>query len=293
MVAQRRGQPRYLDSVVTRWRTFALLAAACGLLGDPALAHVGVDTRIHNYDEQIQSNPDSALLYLKRGEAHRENQHWKLAWSDYETALAYADDPDIRLEVFFCMGRMKLQQDQPRQALDLLHRVIDQNPDYKMARLNIARAYLALHNPAMAVDEMDVFVASIAKPAPDYFLERARMAVTIEPSGNVRALDGLTEGIERLGPLVSLVQMAVELSIEMDNPRSAQALVERLPSAVQSLPKWQARLGDIHRQAGQQEAAEAAYRQAMQKIDELPASRQATRAMRSLKEELCVKLEPC
>jgi tetratricopeptide (TPR) repeat protein len=255
-----------------------------------ALAHVGVDSRIEKVNAEISVNPHNARLYLKRGELHREKEHWTLSWEDYQQAQANSDSKEVRLETLFCMGRMKLEAGQPSEALGLLQQVTAQNPEYKMSRLNTARAFYALDQPLPAVGEMDSFIALLDTPAPDYFLERARMARTIEATGLDLAIDGLNRGISQLGPLVALIDLLVDLHMESKNTDLALDAIQALPAPVRNLPSWRARVGDIHRIAGDAEAAQTAYLAALNSIAAMPAGRRETEAMRKLRSELCVKL---
>ena len=85
--------------------------------------------RLRRLGEQLANSPGDASLYIQRGEVHRDNRHWQLSWQDYESALSKAEDANLRLEVLFCMGRMKLQSGQHDEALVLLRQVAGKNPE--------------------------------------------------------------------------------------------------------------------------------------------------------------------
>jgi tetratricopeptide (TPR) repeat protein len=196
-------------------------------------------------------------------------------------------------QITFCVGRMKLEQGYPREALTLLDQVVAQNPGFGLARLNRARAWLTLGQTGKAVDEMDVFIGGLSSSAPDYYLERADMAMALDTGGYPRAVAGLEEGVARLGPLVTLVQRLVDLHQGQDDTDRALAALQSLPPALRGLPAWQARAGDIHRQAGDEIAAAAAYRRALAGIEALPAGRRSVPAVVELREEACLKLADC
>ena len=255
-----------------------------------ATAHVGVDLRIEKYNRLITQQPGLGNLYLKRGELHRENQHWHQAWADFEKAQQLSDSAQQQMEILFCMGRMKREAGLPEQAIPLLKKVVAKNPDYKIARLNLARSYFALKKTDLAVAEMNRFMALIERPAPDYYLERAKMTRTMGSSGYDPAIQGLDEGIETLGPIVSLIQYTVALHLSEGETEQAIKRIQQLPEAIRQLPKWQSQIGDSYAQAGNQKMAEQFYQSAWRKLQQLPQRRRSTRAMKALDQYLSAKL---
>ena len=107
------------------------------------------------------------------------------------------------------------------------------------------------------------------------------------------AINGLNQGISRLGPLVALIDSLVDLYLENQNTDMALAAIQSLPTVVRTLPSWRARVGDIYRVAGETEAAQAAYLEALNAIDAMPPGRQGTGAMRDLRTALCASLSSC
>ena len=256
-------------------------------------AHVGVDSSIERYNALINDQPDQSELYLKRGELHRENRHWQLAWADYQQAQRLAATPGQQQEILFCMGRMQLQAGRPEQASPLLEQVLQQNPDYIRARLNLARTYLALNRPGQAVEQMDRYIVLLKRPSPDFYLERAQMAQALGPDGYAQLVQGLDDGVNALGPIVTLLGKLIEVHLEQGDTEKALTRFEQLSPLLKSLPTWQAKKGDIHRAAGDQRAAERSYEQALQALRQLPAGRRSTRAMQDLESDLCARLKNC
>lgn len=256
-------------------------------------AHEAVDSSIGRYDALIKEQPNQSVLYLKRGELHRENKHWQLAWADYQQAQRLPASREQQHEILFCMGRMQLQSGHPDQALPLLQQVLEANPGYIRVRLNLARAYLALNQPEQAVRQMDIYISLLKRPSPDVYLERARMAQTLGPESYQQVVRGLEEGVNALGPIVTLLAELIDVHLQHGNTDTALAGFEQLPPVIKSLPKWQAKKGDIYMQAGNLEAALRTYEKALEIISELPARRQSTPAMRDLEKYLCTRLNNC
>ena len=83
-----------------------------------AFAHGPLDEQIAGLTRQIELYPDSAALYLERGELHRHHQDWPSALADYHCA----DSLDTGLDIVkLCRGRMLLDAgwlEKARSALD-------------------------------------------------------------------------------------------------------------------------------------------------------------------------------
>ncbi|RTR37897.1 tetratricopeptide repeat protein [Shewanella canadensis] len=255
-----------------------------------SMAHVEVDLRVQHYDDLLLSQTDDAHLYLQRGELHGENRHWELAWRDFQSALKNTHDDNLRLDIWFYMGRMRLQAGMPDEAKILLSKVIALDPRYKSARLNLARTYLALEEYDLATDEMDSFMSLLNRPTPDQFIERAMMAKSIEIEGLSKAIEGLNDGIDRLGPIVTLIELLVDSYLEQDETQLALSAIERLPGSVKALPRWQLKKGDIYYLQMRFVDAQAAYQNGLNTINTMPTHRQLMPAVQALKNQLEGKL---
>ena len=92
------------------------------------------------------------------------------------------------------------------------------------------------------------------------------------------ALRGIDEAIARLGPLVTLITLAID--VESDRGRYDAALVRfaSLPAVLARRPNWLARRGDVLRAAGRDSEASTAYADALAAIDGLSAKRRTLKA---------------
>ena len=171
--------------------------------------------------------------------------------------------------------------------------MLEQNPDYIRARLNLARSYLSLNLPVQAVEQMDRYIALLKRPSPDVYLERAQMVQALGTDGYARLFQGLDDGNNALGPIVTLLGKLIEVHLDRGDTDKALTRFEQLSPLLKSLSAWQAKKGDIHREAGDQRAAERSYQQALQALRQLPAGRRSTRAMQALESYLCARLENC
>ncbi|AQS38560.1 TPR repeat [Shewanella psychrophila] len=261
-------------------------------------AHAQLDVRVQhindllapNLNAQLASQTNIAHLLLQRGELHSENHHWGLAWQDFQSAMASTDDANLRIDIWYYMGRMRLQSGMPDEAYKLLSKVIELDPSYKSARLDLARTYIELDEYRAAVDEMDIFMSLLSRPTPDQYIERANMADQIGKVGQDIVIEGLNEGVNQLGPIVSLVDLLVDSYLEQGKPEEALRVIEQLPHEVNSLPRWQLKKGDIYQESKQYFDAETAYQHGLSKINQMPEHRRLTPAVQDLKSQLEAKL---
>ena len=129
-----------------------------------------------------------------------------------------------------------------------------------------------------AADDLTRAIALFDPPTPEVYLERARALVIAGPDYTGRALNGLDAGIARLGPLVTLIQYAI--GIERSAGRHQQALerLDALPDKIRLQPTWLAIRGDILRDIGDIQQAQATYRAGLETIETYPPARRNSRA---------------
>lgn len=240
-----------------------------------AFAHADIVERISAFDQQILQAPDSAALYFKRGELHRLHRDWPAALADYDQAARL--DPE-NPAVHYYRGRMRLEAGDPAQARPLLDRFLAARPDHADALLIRSRALTRLGEGLAAADDLTHAIALFDSPTPEVYLERARALVIAGPDNIGRALNGLDAGIARLGPLVTLIQYAI--AIERSDGRHQQALgrLDTLPDKIRLQPTWLAIRGDILRDIGDIEQAQATYRAGLETIKTYPPARRNSRA---------------
>ena len=104
------------------------------------------------------------------------------------------------------------------------------------------------------------------------------------------ALRGLDEGIARLGPLVSLVQYAIEVERAHGRPHAALERLDRLPDRVRRQPAWLAIRGDILQNLGDIQRARTAYQAGLDTIAAYPPARRNARATAELETRLRASL---
>ncbi len=265
-------------------RALLALCALLALAAPDAAAHQEILDQLADLNERIEKQSGVAQLYLERGEVHRIHRNWAAAEADYREARELR--PDFNL-VDFCWGRMKLEAGHPDEAVSMLARYLLQRPEDGAALEVRGRAHLALAQYGTAAGDFEralQLTPEGARPSLHLYLERARAQVAAgEPAA---ALQGLDEGLARLGGAITLELEALALERELGRTDAALARLQRLAGAAQRPEPWLVREGAILEQAGRVAEARQAYRQAREGLQELPRHVQARGSMVQLADEI-------
>ena len=262
--------------------TLALLFSGWVIGVLPAVAHGPIDEQIATLSEQLQQDPQNAVLYLKRGALHSHHRDWNAALADYERAARLDRTLDV---VDLARGRTLLAAGGYPQAKSALDRFLAKHPHHGEALATRARVLVKLAQPLAAAEDYTHAIAAgegLDRPEPDYYLERARALAAARGDHVDEELRGLDEGIKRLGPIVTLQLEAINL--ELARKRYDAALARLGTIAAQSPRKeaWLARRGEILEQAGRVGEARLAYEEAVAAIGSLPPRHRMTRATTGL-----------
>ncbi|HEY3236459.1 MAG TPA: tetratricopeptide repeat protein [Polyangiaceae bacterium] len=273
----------------------------------PLCAFAQADEReeIVTLTEQLRKEPAKVALYLRRGDMYRTIQNWDAAQADYDYARSL--DPKID-DIDFLKGRLFLEANWPLSAKIALDRFLATHTNHVDALIARARAQSKLGLRAASAQDYSRALQLAPQSQPELYIERAQTLAgrdsgvgrgvpaeplvgrdSVEPgAANYanEALQGLDEGIKKLGPLVTLQLAAID--IELGQKRYDAAL-ERVEAAAAASPRketWLLRKGEILREAGRPAEARAAFHSALQAIETLPPARRNVPAMAALEKRI-------
>lgn len=263
---------------------------ALGPADPPVLAGQDLEERIATLDRLVEARPDDATLYLRRGELHRLHRDWAAAETDYLAARRLG--PDLAAVEFY-YGRMKLEAGEPQMAVELLDRYLELRPADAKALATRGRALVRLNRHLAAADD---FTAALVHAGdgfsrPEVYLERARALMAAGPEHVERALQGLDEGLQKLGEPVTLQLYAVELEVNARRYDAALRRLDRLASGSVRKEPWLMRKGAVLEAAGRPGEAREVYSQALEAIHTLPQSKRDNQAVQRLESEARAGLE--
>lgn len=228
-----------------------------------AHAHGDIHERIEQLDKSIAAAPGDYTLYLRRGELHRQHQAWPQALADLERARRLDPRP---VEIDFHLGLAWLQSGQPARALPCLDRYLDAYPDHPQALLARGRARAALGERLAAARDFSLAIGKFPQPTPDLYVELAGVLIAAGDDHLDAGMDVIRQGTEKLGPVVSLIEYAVETETAHGRYTNALAWIDTLPESLASQPRWLTRRADVLAATGQNDAALADYQAAQAAI---------------------------
>ncbi len=257
------------------------VAAASLILPTEAFAHGPLHEQIQRLTKEISQFPDSADLYLQRGELHRRHQDWNAALADYDSAEILL--PRLTV-VDLCRGKMFLDAQLPENAKEATERFLLKLPNDAEGLLTRGRALvlLGLHSPA--ANDFTRAIENLEMPQPEVYFERSQ---ALAAAGRlIEALHGIDEGIKRLGEIVTLQVYAIDLEIKLKCYDAAIARVEKVASQSARKEKWLARRGEILQMAGRNDEAREVFQAALREIESLSARHRNTKAVIDLEKRI-------
>ncbi|HKX61877.1 MAG TPA: tetratricopeptide repeat protein [Verrucomicrobiae bacterium] len=251
-------------------------------------AHADLIPQIEDVTRQIEKDPRNIDLYVRRGELYRTHAEWNAALADFDTILVI--EPTNRW-VNLAKGRLMADASWLLTAKGYLDRFIAEQPSHAEALSSRARLLTRLKLHLAAADDYDAAIRLSPEAIPELFIERAQTLASNGPDFVGRAIEGLDEGIKRLGPLVTLQLSVVDLELKRKN---YDAALERIAVIAQRSPRketWLARRGEILEQAGRPDEARTAYQNALAALASLPHVRRNVPAMAQLEKRIRTQLD--
>lgn len=262
--------------------------AACLLLPARAAAHADLDEQVAALSARIAAHPQKGELYLDRGEVHALRQDWDAAMADYERAASL--DPKLSA-VYLARGRVFHHAGWLHAAEAALDAFLAREPGHPVGLAARARVKEDLGRHLEAAEDYDRAIAEARHPPPEFYLARA---AALAAAGNAhldRALQGLDEGIERLGFVGTLVLCAVDLEAGRERYDEALVRLDALIDRSSRKERWLARRGEILETMGDTKRAREAYTASLKAIDNLPVRRRRTQVMADLEERVRTSLD--
>ena len=263
---------------MSRKRLILLFAVYLLFVPSLAQAHEGLHEQIAAITAKIKRDPKNASLYLQRGELHRLHRDWAKAAADYDRAERL--QPGLKI-VGLARGKMYFESGKVQRAKLTLDRFLREQPAHYEGLITRARVFAKLGARDDAAKDFTKALAISAEPEPELYLERAQVLAGDEQRVG-EALRGLDEGIDKLGPLVTLQLAAIDLELRHKNYDAALNRVDLIAAQSPRKEAWLVRRGEILKLAGRDEEARASFNAALAAIASLPAAHRQSRAVTAL-----------
>lgn len=259
--------------------------AALAILGTAprAGAHADLILQIEDLSRQIAKEPRKIELYFRRGELHRAHLDWDSALADFNRILTI--DPANK-SVDFAKGRLMADANWLLSARAYLDRFIASHPRHAEAFTTRARVHTRLKLHLASSEDYTDAIRLSPEPGPELFIERAQTLASQSPEFYARALEGLDEGVKRIGPLVTLQLLAIDLELKRKNFDGALGRIDGIAQRSPRKETWLARRGEVLQQAGRPQEARDAYQSALTALGTLPPVRRNVPAMAQLEKRI-------
>ena len=262
--------------------------AAVWLLPVSVGAHGGFDERIEAANRAVAAAPMDGQPRLVRAELHRRHGDFAAALRDLDAARRLAPE-DHRIDYFRGLVHLSAGRDSEAEAAlrGFLERQSGPHPAAREAR---ARALLKLGRPLAAAREYDLAIDQQPVPMPDYYYERARAFAAAGDAYLAEAIRGLDEGIEAIGPIVTLERVAIDLELRRGAIDAALARLTRIVERSSRRETWLARHGEILAGAGRTQQAKQSFARALRELQLLSEQRRRAPAMLRLEAKILQSL---
>lgn len=266
---------------------FGLVAGIAGSLS--LAAHGPLHEQIRALDDQLAASPTNAPLLVRRAELHRLDGTFSNAVADLATAGRI--QPDLEA-LWWVRGRLHADTGQAAGAIEDFTRLIQRQPSLAGAFAERARAHEALGRLPEAAADYSEALRLLATPDPDLYLARARVERRRGPAHFAAALRGLDEGLDRLGPLVTLQLEAVDLEVALGRTDEAVRRLQVLAGRSARQEVWLVRQAEVLQAAGRPEEARQAWKDAARACLALPPRLRQSRATQELEKRIAAALPP-
>ena len=260
-----------------KWIALASVAICLSIFPHFVQGHESLPEQIVAITRKIKRDPKNASLYLQRGELYRLNRNWARAAADYDHAARL--QPGFTI-VDLARGKMFYESRRFQRAKSALDRFLNQQPDHFEGLVTRARV-LAKTGARLEAARDFTQAITLTPLEPELYVERAQVL-----GGDERyvgeALQGLDEGIKRLGPLVTLQLAAIDLELRNKNYDAALTRLDLITAQSERKETWLVRRGEILKAAGRNEEAREAFNAALAAIDSLPPHRRQSKAVLAL-----------
>ncbi len=257
-------------------------------VGPRADAHGGVHASIKRLTRAIREHPDSARLYLLRGQYYFIDEDMERAYTDYRTALDLK--PNL-YEANLLMGQVLIKRKKYSQALSHLNAYLRHRPKDTNAWVARAETYVQMNKISNALEDYLLAIRSSSHPKPDYFLRCSELTLREDPDNFKEAIAWLNIGKAHLNFNVVISKKIIDIALRTAHYDAAIEETEDVMKHLDRKEKWLYEMAEICQRKGDYDCAKNYSFQTLHAIEQLPLRLQKTHKIQRLKEQTQLLLQ--
>ena len=259
------------------------------LLFYSAYAHGDLDARIQKVTDEIQSYPDSAYLFLKRGELFYQHEEYGKSILDFKkcTSLNYSNP-----RLYFAYAKSYIKQEEFALSLTFIDQILSNNElNVKALRLRGQVLYIQYQFDE-AAKSFEMVITHSEKTFPYNYLEASLAHIKSNHEDAVEnAIKCIEYGIKDLGELNIFYIRLIELYLSDKNYRSALEYHSKMLANTNRKEKLLYKRALTYIKMGDINAAKLDLEMSLTAIEELPQRIKNNKAMKDLKSNVLQTLE--
>jgi tetratricopeptide (TPR) repeat protein len=247
-------------------------------------AHGDLDIRINSATLEIEQFPDSAILYLNRGELHYQHEEYLLALTDFKETY---DLGFIDTRIHLGMAKSLLKLKQYEESISYVNQIIKTSPNHVVALRLKGDILFEMEAYGSAAEYYELVIQHADKTFTENYLEAANAwANTDLPNKLELSIKILQKGIDDLGPLLVFYQAISELYEQHLNFEQAIVYQTKIIEISNRKEFSYVKRAELYRANRNYSAALEDLKAAKAAIQQLPISKQNNSAILSLIEEV-------
>lgn len=223
-------------------------------------AHGIVHEQIYQISREMVTQ-DTAQNRIGRAQLYHIDEQWILASQDYSRAREL--NPENR-RIDFLEASMWHDAGRPDLALPLVNRLLKNQSNHVNGLWLRARVLNALGRLASATDDYRLITSSAERVLPEMYLEWAHTQAVLKPTNLPAVNQIIKQGVEQLGPLVSLLQYAIQFNRDHHAYQPALVWLNMLPEQLRKQPHWVLQRADLLDLAEQHQEAKSNRQHALE-----------------------------
>jgi len=269
-----------------RQKVSLILAFLCVVFSSQIFAHGPVHESIIRVTKEIEASPDSAELYLQRGQYYQVDDNFDKAFSDFTKARELAPGFQI-IDLQF--AKLFAKNNYANSALIYVNQYLINQPENLNGLMSRAAIYTQLGEDSLAVLDFENGIAQAENPVPEYYLDISKAVLAADSTNFNNAIKWLQKGEETIGFNIVLRSHAIDLAILEGNYNQAITYIDEIIEKMKRKEKWLVKKAETYEVANRPKEAYATYAKALLSIKQLPRHTRGTRNVTELEAKAILK----